>query len=213
MNFKHNFFFLRQLIFLRRSVPKEIKLHLRQGKKGQWIIDLGANIGASTQFFLDRGFKVLAVEPNPWAAEKLRERFSKDNRVEILQAAVGSSDLESVDLYLHEREKENPGLWSTGSSLISSKQNVSEVSKVAVAQVNINGLLEKFTDVFAVKMDIEGAELDVIRKISSQPKALGLCSAIFIERHDFIGVSETTSAISSLRKEAGKKLKIFENWP
>jgi FkbM family methyltransferase len=44
------------------------------------IIDVGAHRGVDTDFYLRKGFRVVAVEANPLLAERLRQRFAEPVR-------------------------------------------------------------------------------------------------------------------------------------
>jgi FkbM family methyltransferase len=54
------------------------------------IVDLGANIGAATAFFLERfpSARVVAVEPDPTTYRKLAANVGRDARVTLVHAAV-----------------------------------------------------------------------------------------------------------------------------
>lgn len=41
----------------------------------QLIYDVGGHLGEDTDFYLKKGFKVVAIEANPGLAERLSERF------------------------------------------------------------------------------------------------------------------------------------------
>jgi FkbM family methyltransferase len=54
------------------------------------IVDLGANIGAATAFFLERfpSARVVAVEPDPTTYSKLAANVGRESRVTLIHAAV-----------------------------------------------------------------------------------------------------------------------------
>jgi len=54
------------------------------------IIDIGANFGAKSELFLHLSSRVIAIVPDPDAAERLRARF-RWRAVEVRQLAVGHS--------------------------------------------------------------------------------------------------------------------------
>ncbi|MGA8871637.1 MAG: hypothetical protein WB460_10900 [Candidatus Acidiferrales bacterium] len=57
----------------------------------QLIYDVGAHLGEDTDFYLRKGFKVVAIEANPVLAEKFRERFRSncsDGNLFVVEAAI-----------------------------------------------------------------------------------------------------------------------------
>ena len=55
------------------------------------IIDVGMHNGTDTDFYLKKGFRVIAVEANPRLVEKARDRFAAEiasGRLEILEGAI-----------------------------------------------------------------------------------------------------------------------------
>jgi len=69
-------------------------------------------------------------------------------------------------LFLHERHLDNEVTWSTGSSLLQTKTNVSE-DFVDVPTVDILDLLDEFPEVKLAKIDVEGTEYELIEKMVS----------------------------------------------
>jgi FkbM family methyltransferase len=65
------------------------------------IVDLGANIGAATAFFLERfpSARVVAVEPDPFTYRKLAANVGRDPRVTLIHAAVTGRPSTEADLF------------------------------------------------------------------------------------------------------------------
>lgn len=126
-------------------------------------MDVGANVGVMSQYFLDRGAKVLAFEPNQHARKVLEARIGTHPSLTVSDAAVATSQ-GSSRLYLHENHREDEVVWSSGSSLLSTKSNVSEdydlVPTVDIAEV-LNGL----PPIKLIKIDVEGTEYELIDQI------------------------------------------------
>jgi SAM-dependent methyltransferase len=53
---------------------------------GSRVLDAGAGIGTFTQFALDTGAHVVAIEPDHAFAERLTQRFGDDERVKVIEA-------------------------------------------------------------------------------------------------------------------------------
>jgi len=98
---KYKFFYLEndryigQRIALEKYEPYETQLILRQAKRGDVVVDVGANIGYYTVLLADKvgkNGKVYAFEPDITNFEILKKNIEVNNlkNVEIINAAVGS---------------------------------------------------------------------------------------------------------------------------
>jgi FkbM family methyltransferase len=70
------------------------------------IFDVGCNDGQDSDFYLKKGFRVVAVEANPALCERLRERFAKEiaeGRFVLVEEAIAEQEGE-VEFYLNEKE-------------------------------------------------------------------------------------------------------------
>ena len=57
------------------------------------VIEIGPGRGALTEKLLKRAARVVAVEVDPWLAERLRQRFADEPRLEVVRADVLDTDL------------------------------------------------------------------------------------------------------------------------
>jgi FkbM family methyltransferase len=110
------------------------------------VLDLGANVGATALFFrsLYPAARIICVEASPQLVPILREN-TRGLGVEVLGVAVAPTSGQ-VTFY------ESPESFAGGLS--------SEGTPVTVTAVTMDELLENRPDV--VKLDIEGAEFDVV---------------------------------------------------
>lgn len=130
-------------------------------------VDLGANIGDTVDAFARKNpaWDIYAFEPNPALAERLRARFKSQPRISIVDAAAAAAD-GTAQFYL--------GMDSDQSStLLTDKKHVPnwrvDYSRAeTVRTVDFAQWLAANTkpgDKIIVKMDIEGAEYDVLEKL------------------------------------------------
>ena len=58
------------------------------------IIDIGANIGDVTHFFLNNSVNssVLAIEPHPDNVSILKSRFGENSRIQIIDGVIGTNN-------------------------------------------------------------------------------------------------------------------------
>ena len=69
------------------------------------IYDVGAHKGEDTDFYLKKGFKVVAVEANASLAQELRQRFFEaieQGQLTVVEAAVSDTDGE-IEFFVNER--------------------------------------------------------------------------------------------------------------
>jgi FkbM family methyltransferase len=139
------------------------------------IIDLGANTGLASLFFLSRfpTVSILAVEPDPNNFAMLKRHLGGLSNVTCLQAAVWTHD-GHVDLV-------DPGIGSWGMQVTDTLHT--EPTKNTVAAISIETLLTKLPSGRAdlLKVDIEGAEKELF---SGNPLWISKVGAIVIELHD-----------------------------
>ena len=152
--------------------------------EGMTCIDLGANIGEYTRKMASGTKQVIAFEPDPWAYAKLQTNVADLDNVKIENAAAGTSE-STVLLYRHARFDENPALNSQSSSVISGNSNLSEEGAIEIQQVDFIRYLENLNeDIGLLKMDIEGAEVDLLEALFDRPDILNRIDHIFAETHE-----------------------------
>lgn len=175
--------------------------------KDMLAIDLGANIGEYSLLLAKYAKRVYAFEPDPWAIEKLRENTRHLDNVEIIQAAAGCEP-GKVKLFRHPDFDGDPTIKSQSSSTIATKSNISQETFFEVYQVNlIQFILDLEGPVGVIKMDIEGAEVDLLEALFEHPNVLNKISYIFVETHEKKIVGHETR-VAALREKA-KHMK----WP
>lgn len=150
------------------------------------IIDCGANIGTSCLYFkrLYPDSEIIAFEPNPKIAEILKINLRSNNLtdVEVIDKAIWIND-EGVEL----------GIEDADASSIYQKSNM-----VMVSSVRLKDFIEKYDHIDMIKMDIEGAETEVIKDCDGSFKNV---KNIFIEYHSYINnEQELDTILNILRK-------------
>lgn len=159
----HNSFLLKfpllYLIYsnLRTNINYEKYLYLKKIKKGDIVLDIGANHGYYTSLFseiITNYGQVHAFEPVPVTFEKLRCLKTLHKNVIVNQLALGRRKGNGIVRYnLNELEK--------ASLLDSSEKNINEFETKVIT---LDEYVDEFSlsDVNFIKCDVEGFELDVI---------------------------------------------------
>lgn len=142
------------------------------------VLDLGGNRGEFSLGIRERyGWRSLAVEPTPALAAHLR-----DAGIEVVEAAVASEDGEAVFTY-------DPGHELTGSlmgvDVVGSIMTDEEARRTStVRTMSLASLLARCGgEVDLVKVDIEGAELDMFLLASDE--TLMSVRQFTVEFHDY----------------------------
>ena len=147
-------------------------------------IDLGANVGEYTRKMASVAKRVIAFEPDPWTLDVLRANVADLDNVTVEGVAAGTHE-GRVLLYRHSQFDENPVLHSESSSLIASKSNVAQEGAIEVRQIDFIAYLERLKgDIGVIKIDIEGAEVDLLEALLGRPDIMKRIDYIFVETHE-----------------------------
>lgn len=134
-------------------------------RPGDVVVDCGANQGDVTGPLAETGALVHAFEPDPYNLAKLTERFAKVTNVHLHGAAVGVA-AGTVQLMRAANWDANPDLASVKSTVVVGGQNIAEGEGIDVPMIDfpafLRGLVLAHGRVAFVKIDIEGAELDLL---------------------------------------------------
>jgi FkbM family methyltransferase len=173
---------------LRRKAEKGKKLSAKdsfvwkQLVPGDVAIDCGANVGDISQLMASRGALVHSFEPDPLAFGVLSKRFAGVGNVTCHNVAV-SNRAGRMRLYLRKEYATDPLFFTIGSTLDANKTDVDRESFVEVDVVRLADFIAAIPRVRLLKLDIEGAEIDVL----SDLLATGLLSRIdltVVETHE-----------------------------
>ncbi|HEX9167884.1 MAG TPA: FkbM family methyltransferase [Roseiarcus sp.] len=151
------------------------------------IFDLGTHNGQDSDFYLKKGFNVVAVEANPALCNSLRQRFAREiteGRYTLVEKAVGER-FGNVDFFINTERS----IWGTTAYNQKYRERSSaKVSpnwtKIVVPSVPFSWLTDQFGVPYYLKIDIEGADLIYLAdllKSEDRPKFIS------IERQPFLG--------------------------
>jgi FkbM family methyltransferase len=155
------------------------------------IFDIGCNNGEDSEFYLKKGFTVVAVEANPASCAELRRRFAGEiaaGRFSLVDKAIAEQAGE-ITFYL----KTADGSWGTTRSDYAERSTAyaGDITTLVVEAVKFSTLLENLDVPYYLKIDIEGSDVLCLE---------GLLS--FSERPQFISV-ERDSSFARQYKELG----------
>lgn len=137
---------------------------IRRNKGSVLMLDIGANVGQHSLALHSNVDRIIAFEPNPAAAARLRMNIERNaiKNIELHEVALGDSDEMGV---LGSGLVGNDG----SRSLNWSSNHSSDISvQVKAAKSYLNKLVPKETAVDLLKIDVEGHEAKVLSSLSDR---------------------------------------------
>jgi FkbM family methyltransferase len=140
---------------------------------GPLIFDIGCHTGEDSDFYLRKGFTVVAAEANPALCAQLKLRFSNqiaEQRFFLIEKAIAEQAGE-VAFYINT----NATVWGTIRENWA-RRNArwgAASEKIIVPSVRFSSLIEEFGVPYYLKIDIEGADLlclDGLLSFKSRPQ-------------------------------------------
>ena len=203
---------IREIFRSENNKVSDLNDYIELIKSEDIIIDCGANVGNIIYPFAEIGCRIYAFEPNPYAYQKLQNKFKKYDHIYCITKAISTVN-STARLYFHENSNNDEYYWSTGSSLLKYKNNVMKNKYISVETINFSEFIKSLNQtVKIIKMDIEGAEIDVINQLIND-ETYKLIGQLFVETHEK-KIPELFTKTNLLRKRL-KDLKIDNinlNW-
>jgi FkbM family methyltransferase len=136
------------------------------------IYDVGAHKGEDTEFYLKKGFAVVAIEAIPEFCVLLEQKFSKfvrEGQLKILNVAV-SKAAGPIDFYIDEKVS----VWGTANRDWV-ERNISlgagKTRKISVETRPLVDIINEYGVPRYCKIDIEGNDLDALKSLIGVPDA------------------------------------------
>lgn len=153
------------------------------------IYDLGLHIGEDTDFYLKKGFRVVAVEANSELCEQARARFADavaDGRLTIVNRAIAEQpgEITFFDNVHHGWGTIFPE-WADRNRRLGA-----ESVERTVTATTMEALLAEYGAPYYVKIDIEGADMIALSGLAATS-----------ERPRYVSLESNKTSFSALRQE------------
>ncbi len=169
----------------------------RTDKTDPVIIDIGANIGLSILYFkkLFPNSKITGYEADPYIFTFLKKNLENNGVRDVV--------LENKAIWIDNVQLDFLSEKADGGRVTEATKNSNATVKVEA--VNIVDVLNSYSEIDFLKIDIEGAEHQVIPKCNG---LLGKVKHIFVEYHSWTGEKQNLDEILSVLLNAGFTINI-----
>ena len=141
------------------------------------IYDIGMHRGEDTEYYLKKGFRVVAIEANRELSDEVAARFPAeigDGRLTIVNAAIAEK-AGTVTFYRNEKLSS----WSTTDPAWAQRNAAhgAPSSEITVEATTMPDIIRRFGVPYYAKIDIEGADLLALRgfdAVRSRPRFVSI---------------------------------------
>ena len=170
------------------------------------IFDIGCNTGQDSEFYLRKGFTVVAVEASPDLCVEIKRRFADEiaeGRFILVEKAIAEQAGE-VEFYANDKENG----WGTIRTSFAEKAvaDGAPPRKIVVPAVSFPTLIEKFGVPYYLKIDIQGADLLCIEGLAQfreRPKFVSFESSLSLPQ-------QRLDELSLIRKLGYRRFKFID---
>ncbi len=127
------------------------------------IFDLGMHRGLDTDFYLKKGFNVIALEANPLLCQNARARFRDaiaTGRLVVVESALTDEDESTTSFYVNSVKDD----WSSTSRKWAEKGG-HVASEIEVPTITLGRMFERFGIPYYIKCDVEGADSIFVQQL------------------------------------------------
>jgi FkbM family methyltransferase len=156
------------------------------------VYDVGLHKGEDTEYYLKKGFKVIAIEANPQLISECKARFREAialGRLQIVEGAIAPASAGNTVIFY---KNLNASIWGTidpaWADRNASRGHASE--QVELNRIDIEGTFRTFGIPFYLKIDVEGADMLVLDSLK-----------LFGERPQYISIEAEKVEFSKIKQE------------
>ncbi len=165
------------------------------------VIDVGGYIGDFAADITGKfGCKIDVFEPVAEYAEKIRERFLSNEKVQVIQTGLGASDRDEVI-----------SIEGLGSSVFGDGTEDSSKEQIKIVSA-VNYIESKaYSAIDLMKINIEGGEFELLYSLLEHPDLIQRIRYFQIQFHDF--VPDAQNMRDDLRKRLSETHQLMWEFP
>lgn len=135
------------------------------------IYDIGLHRGEDTEFYLKKGYRVVAFEANPSLVQECKSKFASEletGKLRIVEGAITPNfSSEKVTFYINSRAS----IWGTVEPDWAERNAEKGFSSEAIKldAVDIAAVMTEFGVPYYMKIDVEGVDLFVLESLHQFP--------------------------------------------
>jgi FkbM family methyltransferase len=161
------------------------------------IFDVGMHKGEDTEFYLKKGYQVVAFEANPELVKLCATKFAdeiKDGKLTIVEGAIIDFDFDtdSSNPNIQFYRNKNLSVWGTvdGNWAKRNEKKGTENEIVEVAKIDFKKCLEKYGIPYYLKIDIEGMDRVCLKALLN-----------FDKKPDYVSIESEKVSFTELKEE------------
>ncbi len=143
-------------------------------QRGDLCFDIGAHLGDRVHAFSKLGARVIALEPNPACLHRLRRWYAHNPQVTLIEQAVGAQ-AGTARMWISRLTPSVSTLSQNWLRTVSQSPRFAGVrwdEEIEVPVTTLDALISQYGKPAFCKIDVEGAELDVLNGLSQAIPAL-----------------------------------------
>ena len=185
-------------------------------KPGDLALDCGANVGVVSSLLADTGADVISYEPDPYAFAQLSDALGDRQNVQLINAAVGASS-GNVRLMRASNFDEDKKGASVKSTIVDGGRMIAAENYVDVKLLDfltiLSGEIENRGEIAFVKMDIEGAELELLEAMDAADLIKDIrCLVVETHERKFAELRPRFRALREVFSEKYPKRQVNLDW-
>lgn len=172
------------------------------------IFDIGAHVGRDTEFYAMKGFRVVAVEANPYCCAKFKENLHKyieDQSVLLIEKAIADKPNKRIDFFVNSGHDD----WGTVDKGWNAKY-CNTLEKVSVKTETVDSLTAKYGNPYYMKIDVEGTDALCIQQLKGKELPLYLSAELLTYNNLDAGVANCIDVIHSLLDVGYTKFQLVD---
>lgn len=173
------------------------------------IVDIGMHKAEDTNYYLKKGFKVVAVDADPFLISNAQKNFSdyiSKNQLILLNYAVSNVDNEEIDFHISQNT-----VWSSLKKEISNRQNLIK-DTIKIKTRRLSSIFEEYGIPLYCKIDIEGYDvtaLSTLKGITVLPQFISAESECYGDTETFTD-EQALDSLNKLHEIGYSKFKLVD---